>query len=60
MASAYDVQAGWAIGNGMLYDSTKDEWYFGPTSDNFKAYLSGSNQICTGWNPLDPENIYTG
>lgn len=56
MASAYDVQAGWAIGNGMLYDSTKDEWYFGPTSDNFKAYLSEVTKYVQG-GILDPETF---
>ena len=56
MASAYDVQAGWAIGNGMLYDSTKDEWYFGPTSDNFKAYLSEGTKYVQG-GILDPETF---
>ena len=56
MASAYDVQAGWAIGNGMLYDSDKDEWYFGPTSDNFKAYLSEVAKYVQG-GILDPETF---
>ena len=56
MASAYDVQAGWAIVNGMLYDSTKDEWYFGPTSDNFKAYLSEVTKYVQG-GILDPETF---
>lgn len=56
MASSYDVQAGWAIGNGMLYDSTKDEWYFGPTSNNFKAYLSEVTKYVQG-GILDPETF---
>lgn len=56
MASAYDVQAGWAIGNGMLYDSDKDEWYFGPTSDNFKAYLREVTKYVQG-GILDPETF---
>ena len=56
MASAYDVRAGWAIGNGMLYDSDKDEWYFGPTSDNFKAYLSEVTKYVQG-GILDPETF---
>ncbi len=56
MAGSYDVQAGWSIGNGMLYDSTKDEWYFGPTSDNFKAYLSEVTKYVQG-GILDPETF---
>ena len=56
MAGAYDVQAGWSIGNGMLYDSDKDEWYFGPTSDNFKAYLSEVTKYVQG-GILDPETF---
>ena len=56
MASSYNVQAGWSIGNGMLYDSTKDEWYFGPTSDNFKAYLSEVTKYVQG-GILDPETF---
>lgn len=56
MAGSYDVQAGWSIGNGMLYDSIKDEWYFGPTSDNFKAYLSEVTKYVQG-GILDPETF---
>ena len=56
MAGSYDVQAGWSIGNGMLYDSDKDEWYFGPTSDNFKAYLSEVTKYVQG-GILDPETF---
>ena len=56
MASSYGVQAGWAIGNGMLYDSEKDEWYFGPTTDDFKAYLSEVTKYVQG-GILDPETF---
>lgn len=56
MANSYDVQAGWAIGNGMLYDESSDEWYFGPTTDNFKAYLSEVTKYVQG-GILDPETF---
>lgn len=39
MGITYDVNAGWAIGDGIRYDKAKDEWYFSPTSDNYKAFL---------------------
>lgn len=56
MANSYDVQAGWAIGNGMLYDEESDEWYFGPTTDDFKAYLSEVTKYVQG-GILDPETF---
>lgn len=56
MANSYDVQAGWAIGNGMLYDEAGDEWYFGPTTDDFKAYLSEVTKYVQG-GILDPETF---
>ena len=56
MANSYDVQAGWAIGNGMLYDESTDQWIFGPTTDNFKAYLEEVTKYVQG-GILDPETF---
>ncbi|MCR5057767.1 MAG: extracellular solute-binding protein [Clostridiales bacterium] len=40
MGITYNVNAGWAIGNGLRYDEVKDEWYFSPTTDEYKEFLT--------------------
>ncbi len=40
MGITYDVNAGWAISDGIRYDQAKDEWYFSPTTDNYKEFLA--------------------
>lgn len=39
MGITYDVNAGWGIADGMRYDQAKDEWYFSPTTDEYKEFL---------------------
>lgn len=56
MGAAYGVNAGWAIGNGMLYDEASDQWVFGPTTDDFKAYISEVTKYVQG-GILDPETF---
>ena len=40
MGITYDVNAGWGIGDGIRYDQAKDEWYFSPTTDEYKEFLT--------------------
>jgi len=40
MGITYDVNAGWGIADGMRYDQAKDEWYFSPTTDEYKEFLT--------------------
>ncbi len=56
MGKAYGVNAGWAIGNGMVYDKAADEFVFGPTTDNFKDYLSMASKFVKD-GILDPETF---
>lgn len=56
MGSAYGVNAGWAIANGMMYDAASDEWYFAPTTDDFKAYITELTKFVQG-GILDPETF---
>lgn len=39
MGITYDVNAGWGIADGMRYDQAKDEWYFSPTTNEYKEFL---------------------
>lgn len=56
MGKAYGVNAGWAIGNGMIYDRDADEFVFGPTTDKFKDYLTMASKFVEG-GILDPETF---
>lgn len=56
MGKAYGVNAGWAIGNGMIYDSAADEFVFGPTTDAYKTYISQVAKFVDG-GILDPETF---
>ena len=40
MGITYDVNAGWGIADGMRYDQAKDEWYFSPTTDEYKEFVT--------------------
>lgn len=56
MGASYGVPAGWAIADGMQYDSEKDEWFFAPTSDQYKEFVTMLNKfIASGI--LDPESF---
>ncbi len=56
MGKAYGVNAGWAIGNGMIYDKAADEFVFGPTTENYKTYISQVAKFVKG-GILDPETF---
>ncbi|MBP5492140.1 MAG: extracellular solute-binding protein [Clostridiales bacterium] len=56
MGITYDVNAGWAIADGMRYDQDKDEWYFSPTTDEYKAFLEMAAKFVNE-GILDPETF---
>ena len=56
IGNSYDVNAGWAIGDGMRYDQEKDQFYFSPTCDNYKDFLKVVNKYISG-GILDPETF---
>ena len=56
MGNSYDVNAGWAIGDGMRYDQEKDQFYFSPTCDNYKDFLKCAHRFIEE-GILDPETF---
>lgn len=56
MGASYGVPAGWAIADGMEYDAEKDEWFFAPTSDEYKAFIEMLSKYISG-GILDPESF---
>lgn len=56
IGSTYDVNAGWAIGDGMRYDQNADNFYFSPTSDSYKEFLKVANRFVSE-GILDPETF---
>ena len=56
MGITYDVNAGWGIGNGVRYDAAADNFYFSPTSENYKAMLKAANRFVAE-GILDPETF---
>ncbi|MBO4927330.1 MAG: extracellular solute-binding protein [Clostridiales bacterium] len=56
MGITYDVNAGWAIADGMRYDQAKDEWYFSPITDEYKEFLKMANAFVEA-GILDPETF---
>lgn len=56
MGNAYDVNAGWAIGDGMRYDQDGDNFYFSPTTDSYKEFLTVANRFVAE-GILDPETF---
>lgn len=56
MGASYNVPSGWAVANGMRYDSEKDEWYFSSISDDYKEFVTMLNKFIKG-GLLDPETF---
>lgn len=56
MAATYDVNAGWAMGNGMRYNKDADKFIFSPTTDNYKEFLKTANSFVAA-GILDPETF---
>ncbi|MCQ2534758.1 MAG: extracellular solute-binding protein [Clostridia bacterium] len=56
IGATYDVNAGWAIGDGMRYDQAGDNFYFSPTSDSYKEFLTVAHRFVAE-GILDPETF---
>ncbi|MBO4637710.1 MAG: extracellular solute-binding protein [Clostridiales bacterium] len=56
MGITYDVNAGWGIGNGMRYNPDSDEFYFSPTTDNYRAMIEACHRFIEE-GILDPETF---
>ena len=56
MASTYDCNAGWNIGNGMRFDFNQNKFIFSPTTDNYKEFLKTANSFVAA-GILDPETF---
>jgi putative aldouronate transport system substrate-binding protein len=56
MASTYDVNAGWNMGNGMRFDFNSNKYIFSPTTDNYKMFLKTANSFIEA-GILDPETF---
>lgn len=56
VAQGFGVTAGWSKGTGEKFDWDTNQFFFGPASDNYKAFLTYMNQwIESGL--LDPESF---
>lgn len=55
-AKEYGVTAGWGKGSGAKFDWDKDEFYFAPTSDNYKEFVTYYNKLIEE-KILDPESF---
>ena len=56
MASTYECNAGWNIGNGMRFDFDQNKFIFSPTTDNYKEFLKTANSFVAA-GILDPETF---
>lgn len=55
IAPAFGIKAGWGAGrNNFCYDASSDNWFFAPTSDQYKAMLQYLNK-CYANGILDKE-----
>jgi putative aldouronate transport system substrate-binding protein len=45
IASSFDTKGGWSLPNGYAYDYNKREWYFAPTSQQYKELLMYLNKL---------------
>lgn len=56
MGASYGVRAGWDMDNGMEFNAETGEWYFTPTTDEYKEYVSMITKFVNG-GILDPETF---
>ena len=56
MGASFDVNAGWAVGDGMRYDQESDSWYFSPTDEAYKDFLECAQSFVNA-GILDPETF---
>jgi putative aldouronate transport system substrate-binding protein len=55
-ATAYGVTAGWGKGSGTKFDFDKEEFFFAPTTDNYREFLRYFNKLVKE-GILDPESF---
>ena len=56
IAHSYGIKAGWELGNSMIFDSSKDQWICGSTTDNYKDFVKFVNKLISE-KILDPETF---
>ena len=56
IGASYGIPSGWAMGNGVDYDSKSNQWYFASTSDGYKKMVTIVNKYIKG-GLLDPETF---
>ncbi|MBO7424309.1 MAG: extracellular solute-binding protein [Clostridiales bacterium] len=56
IGNSYDVNAGWAIGDGMRYDQAADKFYFSPVTEKYKSFLKVAHKFVEA-GILDPETF---
>jgi putative aldouronate transport system substrate-binding protein len=55
-APTYGVSAGWGAGTGINYDQSSDKFFFGPTTDEYKAMVTFFNKLVKE-GLMDPESF---
>ncbi len=56
MAPTFGVMAGWGAGNGIKYDSSKDSFFFYPTTNEYKDFITYFNKMVEE-GLMDPESF---
>ena len=56
VASSFNTKGGWSLPNGYSYHPETDEWYFAPTSEEYKTMLQYLNKLYVN-GCLDPEGF---
>jgi putative aldouronate transport system substrate-binding protein len=56
VAPAFGVSAGWGAGTGMNFDEKSDKFFFGPTTDDYKAMVTFFNKLVRE-GLMDPESF---
>lgn len=55
-AVPFGTKAGWGLGNMLNFDEEKDEFYFAPTTDEYKSMVEYFNRLVEK-GLLDPESV---
>jgi putative aldouronate transport system substrate-binding protein len=56
VAPTFGVSAGWGAGGGINYDDKTDKFFFGPTTDDYKAMVTYYNKLIKE-GLMDPESF---
>ncbi|OPJ59275.1 extracellular solute-binding protein [Clostridium oryzae] len=55
-APTFGVSAGWGAGTGINYDATGDKFFFGPTTNDYKSFVTYFNKLIKD-GLMDPESF---